>query len=98
MTAAPKAASWAREAKQLLDLLYWSSGPCDENLALIEVAFLAAERRAKEDAAHLAEQFGSHILHIYARGPSDPPGNQYVPLTGQHVADAIRRSISPGGE
>lgn len=46
--------SWEREAKQLQDLLYWSSGPCDENLALIEVAFLAVERRAKEECARIA--------------------------------------------
>ena len=70
---------------------------------IIASALQDARRAALEEAAHVAEQFGSHILRIYSRGPGSPPGNQYVPLTGQHVADAIRCSLpspspSPGGK
>lgn len=44
-----------------------------------------------EEAAKKMENFPEDkILMFYERGPNDPPGNMYVPVTNAHRAAAIR--------
>ena len=51
----------------------------------------AIRNAERERCAKIAEEYPTQVLHVYARGPNDPPGNQMVIVTGQKlIAAAIR--------
>jgi hypothetical protein len=100
VTAAPVSGDALEAAHKLLGSLDMAGGwPTGNDYRRIAEALTAAtdktRREAIEECARKAEEFREpRILAMWDR-PGGPPGNGWIPLTGKHVADAIRALSTP---
>lgn len=84
---APKSASWAREEAERLALL-WAHGDAYA-VGDFEAAILAAERRAKEECARIAEEWTRPNNELL-----DDCCDESQTIACDHIAFAIRSTIS----